>query len=301
MKFKSKLFCHLFVLPRWFAIPFFSASLLTGVILAGGSLASFTTWLAFLIGILLMAAGHSANSYLDYAWTGLDKGTEEERSAEKKYTGGQNLLAKGLVSLREVWINSLSWYIIAVGLSIYLATKTSWTVVPLVVIGGLVVPIWYSFGKFNFTHELSLGIGVGPLSVLLGMFGVNPHPNWLIGILISAPFAIILSFAGLALDEYPDFEANLKKGVKSLAYRVHKTNVGLFSYMMVWILFMYMYQFLTIYMGWLKPMTALSFITFPFILGSIMLCHENFEKYAPMVVIWAALYPILIFVGQVMG
>src|SRR5450759_2441548 len=97
---KRKLKAHLWTLPRWFAAPFFGSTLLLGAVLAGDISAN--SWWALVAGLLIMAGGHSFNSYLDYAWTGIDKGEVEERSAEKAYTGGQNLLANGIVSQREV-------------------------------------------------------------------------------------------------------------------------------------------------------------------------------------------------------
>ena len=72
-------------------------------------------------GILVMAGGHSFNSFLDYAWTGLDKGETEDRSAEKDYTGGQNVISAKIVSLREVLGNALGWYILSAVPVIYLA------------------------------------------------------------------------------------------------------------------------------------------------------------------------------------
>jgi len=90
--FRQKLKAHVLTLPRPFAIPFFGCSLLMGAILAGGLSAN--AWIGLIGGLLIMAGGHSFNSFLDYEWTGLDKGEAEDRRAEKDYTGGSVLLLK---------------------------------------------------------------------------------------------------------------------------------------------------------------------------------------------------------------
>jgi len=295
---KVKFKAHIFTLPRWFAAPFFGAALLIGVSLAGDF--NSNAWIALVGGLLIMAGGHSFNSYLDYAWTGLDKGENFERSAEKDYCGGQSIIAQGIVSQREVLFNAIGCYILALIPIIYLTIKSTALILPLA-LAGMAITFWYSKAKFNYTHELALGIGVGPIAVLLGMFAVNPDANWLEGLVASAPFAIILSFAGLAFDEWPDAEANLKKGVKSLAYKVWEYGISLEWYLTSWILFLFIYQVLMISVGILNPMTAISFLTFPFLMGTMIMMKADFRKFGSLFVAFAAFYPMLLLLGQVIG
>ena len=296
----DKLKIHLFTLPRWFAAPFFSSAVILGSLLAGGSLASIHMWIAVIAGLLLMAGGHSFNSYLDYAWTELDKGEVEQRSAEKSYTGGQNLLASGLCTTREVLYNACGWYIVSLIPILYLSIHISWWVL-VIGVAGMLVTFWYSKAKFNYTHELALGVGVGPIPVLLGMFSVCGDPPWVTGLIASVPIAIILSFAGLALDEYPDAEANLKKGVKSIAYKVWEYNVDLSSYLAWWICALYVYQVFLISVGILSPLTGLTFFLVPMFFALGVMLKGNFEKFAPVYVIVGAMYPVLLVVGQALG
>ena len=291
---------HLWTLPRPFAIPFFGCSLLMGVVLAGGNLSTFYPWVGLMAGLLIMAGGHSFNSYLDYEWTGVDKGEVGQRSAEKSYTGGQSLIACGLITSREVLYNALGWYAIALIPIIYLSVKVS-PVLLLLAFFGMLVTFWYSKAKFNYTHELALGVGVGPIPVLIGMFSVCGNPPWVDGLIASVPIAIILSFAGLALDEYPDAEANLKKGVRSIAYKVWEYNVDLSNYLAWWIGAMYVYQVFLINVDILCPLTGITFFLLPVFLGLGVMLKGNFEKFAPWYVIVGALYPILLVLGQALG
>jgi 1,4-dihydroxy-2-naphthoate octaprenyltransferase len=305
---KTKLKAHLLTLPRWFAAPFFGSALFLGAVLAGGITSN--GWIALVGGLFIMAGGHSFNSYLDYAWTGIDKGKMEDRSAEKAYTGGQNLLANSIVSQREVLANALGWYVLSLAPIIYLSIKVGWGV--LVMAGlGMLVTFWYSWGKFNWTHELSLGIGAGPIAVLLGMFGTTAHPNIAAGLLTGVPFAIILCFAGLALDEWPDAEANLKKGVKSIAYYVWYASISLESYLGIWFAFMYLFQFFLVYLEILAPETMWTFVLVPAFMALLVLMRsrdlkekgdaEGFKRAAGAFVLVAALYPVLLLVGQLIA
>jgi len=296
---KEKIKAHLLTLPRWFAAPFFGGSLLIGAVLADGLSAN--AWIALIGGLLIMAGGHSFNTLLDFEWSGLDKPDEAGmRSIEKGYTAGQSVIAIGLLSSREVAINAISWYVLALVPILYLAINVTWILLPLA-IAGMLITFWYAWGKFNWTHETALAVGVGPIAVLIGMFSVNPNPPWVIGLMVSVPVAVILCYLGLAFDEYPDAEANLKKGVKSLAYKVWEYGISLEWYIMSWFLFVLLYQVFLINMGILAPMTAISFFTFPGIIACLVFLKANFKKVGRVLVIVAALYPILLLVGQIIG
>jgi 1,4-dihydroxy-2-naphthoate octaprenyltransferase len=294
----NKVILHLWTLPRWFAAPFFGLTVVLGALLAGGL--TLNSWIGVIAGLLIMAGGHAFNSFLDYAWTGLDKGDQEDRSAEKNYTGAQNLLAAGILSLKEVLFNALLWYILALVPLIYLAVKVGWPVL-LVGVLGMLVTFWYSKAKFNWTHELALGTGVGPLAALIGMYATSASPAWWQGILAGIPSAIILSFAGLALDEYPDAEANLKKGVRSLAYKVWENGFSLELYIITWMMFLFIFQIFLIVIDVLKPLTGLSFLMVLPITASMVFLKRNFNKTAFYIVIFAAIYLVLMVLGQVYG
>jgi len=296
----GKLRIHIFTLPRWFAVPFFGASLMLGVILARGDLSSPYPWIGLVAGLLIMAGGHSFNSYLDYEWTGVDKGVIDRRSAEKSYTGGQSLIAQGVVTSRGVLYNACAWYAAALIPIIILSTTVSpWVLLPAIL--GMGITFWYSKAKFNWTHELALGVGVGPIPLLLGMFSVSGSPPWVDGLIASVPIAIILSFAGLALDEWPDAEANLRKGVRSISYKVWEYRLDLGSYLTWWVSAVYVYQVFLMFLGILTPLTGMTFVLLPVFIALGVLIKGSFEKFAPVYVVVGALYPVLLVVGQALG
>jgi len=293
-----KLKAHLWTLPRWFATPFFGGVLLLGAVLAGGIDAN--AWIGLSVCLLVMAGAHSFNSFLDYSWTGLDKGEIEDRSAEKDYCGGQNIIEAGIVTPKEVALNAVGWYLLSAVPVIYLAVKVGWPILPVWVLS-MLGTFWYSKAKFNWTHELALFMGAGPLAALFGMYSVNPSPDWWIGIAAGAPSGIVLSFLGLALDEYPDAEANLKKGVKSVAYKVWEYGVDLMFYLLTWVVFVYLLQLFLITVGILEPLTWLTFVLVPFFISGMVFLKRNFRKAAGVLVLIGAFYPILMLVGQIFG
>jgi len=295
---KDKIKAHLWTLPRWFATPFFGSVLLLGAVLAGGI--NVNAWIGLIGGLLLMAGGHSFNSVLDYSWTGLDKGEIEDRSAEKAYTGGQNIIEAGIVTPREVALNALGWYALSAVPIIYLAVKVGWPILPVWVLSMLITG-WYSKAKFNWTHELALFMGAGPLAALIGMYSVSPSPAWWIGIAASAPAGLILSFVGLPLDEWEDAEANLRKGVKSVAYRAWEYNVDLGLYLLVWVAFVYLLQVFLITVGILAPLTWLTFVLVPVFMAAVVFLKKSFRKTAGVLVIIGACYPVLMLIGQILG
>jgi len=294
----GKLKVHLWTLPRWFATSLFAAPAIMGGLLAGGM--TVNSWLGVIAAVLIMAGGHSFNSFLDYSWTGLDKGETEDRSAEKDYAGGQSVIAAGIVSPREVALNAVSWYILALIPVIYLTVTVGWPIL-LIAVLGMLGTFAYSKSKFNYTHELVLGTVSGPVSLLAGMFATTISPPWITGLIVSIPFFILPSFIGLALDEWPDAEANLKKGVRSIAYKVWENNISLEWYLSVWFLFMYMFQVFLIAIGMLAPLSAISLITWPFVMSFFVLMKKDFRKWAGLIVLTGVLYPVLLVLGQYFG
>lgn len=293
-----KLKAHLWTLPRWFATPLFASPAILGGLLAGGM--TVYSWLGVLGTMLIMAGGHSFNSVLDYSWTGLDKGAPQDRSAEKDYSGGQSLIANGIVSPREVTANAIGWYLLALVPLVYVAVNIGWQVIIIAVLG-MLATFAYAKSKFNWTHEVVLGTASGPLAVLGGMFATTSSPPWVIGLVVSVPSLILISFVGLTIDEWPDAEANLKKGVKSIAYKVWEYGISLEWYVSSWLLFMYLYQVFLIAAGILAPLSVISFFTWPFMVACLVLMKRDFRKWAGILVLFGVLYPPLLVLGHFLG
>uniref|UniRef100_A0A6H1Z7P6 Putative UbiA prenyltransferase family protein n=1 Tax=viral metagenome TaxID=1070528 RepID=A0A6H1Z7P6_9ZZZZ len=300
---KAKLKAHLWTLGRFFALPFFGVTLLCGAVIAGGSLGDLNVWLAFIAVTFVMAGGHSFNTLLDTEWTKLDKG--EDTSVSKGYAAGTNVINSGILTAREVLANALTWYAIGtIFLAILAARTTPMVFIPGVI--GMLVTFWYSQSKFTtWSHELALA--AGPLlAAVLGALSTGTG-EWVNSLLVSLPIVLIFSYAGLALDEHPDAEANLKKGVKSLPYKVWEFGFDLSSYLLFWFFLAYLVQVFFIAVDILAPLTGLSFVLLPLLIGLCVYLKgaytrpDTFKKFALAIVVTAACYPILLLVGQALG
>jgi hypothetical protein len=93
----------------------------------------------------------------------------------------------------------------------------------------------------------------------------------------------------------------LKKGVRSIAYKVWEYNVDLICYLLIWVVFVYIMQLFLIYVDILAPMTWLTFILVPFFMGAMVFLRKSFRKTAGILVIIGACYPILTLIGQILG
>ena len=308
---KEKFKAHLWTSGRWFALPFFAGSALIGSLLAGGTLGELNTWLGFLAVALLMACGHSQNSYIDWA-VGLDK-VEGEGSIEKGYTGGCGILK--ILSIRELILNFVGWGVAGLIVCGVVALRvTPYIFIPAVL--GLAVPYFYTRGKFSWYHETALASGV-VLAGVTGMFAVNPHPAWWQAVIVILPIATILSYLGLAFDEYLDAYSNLEMGVKSLAYKVFESRFDLSLYILAWLVIIYVFQVFLVTVGLLKPLTMLSLICFPFLLATLVFlkphadairenpldkaAQDGFNRVGKLFVLVAIFYPVLLLVGQAVG
>lgn len=207
----NKVSAYLWTLPRWFAAPAAVASVTLGGVLTGQSPGVIA--LASLAGALMMAYAHSWNSFQDWV-SGFDQGTATERSHEKPYTGGQNLIAKGLVDPTEVFTVAMVYLALSFLVTWFLAAQTSqwvWLAWSLV---ASCAPL-YSWGKRTYTCELWLALGFGPLAVTFGA-AVGPSPEMARAFLAGIPFGLVFGYMAELVDQYLDADVNVPKGLRNL-------------------------------------------------------------------------------------
>lgn len=266
-------------LGRFFALPATVCGVLLGVALGG-----YWGWSALWITLsatFLMAYAHTFNTFLDYAWTGLDKGTEEERSRGKVYTKGQQVIAAGKMSAGIVLLVGLIYAVISVvflGFSIFTlpdATATSGWIFAVLWFVTSLCTFFYSWGKLHFLCETALGLGFGPFAVMLGM-ATQPHPDFLRAFLAGMPFLVIWGFAAEFVDQAIDAEPNLPRGLKNLGAMAWKNYVSIPLFTGFLFAMAYIVQMALILGGVIAPLTGLSLVAFPLVAyGLVMLCDRK--------------------------
>ena len=284
-------------LGRFFALPVAVCAVLLGIALGGN-----WSWLSAMVAlgaIFQMAFAHSFNTLLDYSWTGFDKGTEEERSRGKVYTKGQQAIAAGIMSPREVLVNGLVYLAISavfIGIVAWQVSPVIWAVWGVMAL----MTFGYSWGKLHWSCEFFLGIGFGPLAVMLGMAS-QPNPDFLLAFLAGIPILILFGYGAETMDQYTDAEPNWPRGLRNLGALVWKNNVSI-SMFIVWLLSAtFLSQLFLIAGGVLHPLTALSLIAFiPF-----SMCLLFLEVKPKTGIIWGLggiyLYVLLLVLGEALG
>ena len=284
-------------LGRFFALPVAGCAVLLGVAIGGN-----WSWLSLMVVLAAtfqMAYAHSFNTLLDYSWTGFDKGTEEERSRGKLYTHGQQAIAAGKMTPRGVLINGLVY----LAISAVFVGIVAWKVSPVIwAIWGVMalMTFWYSYGKLHYQCELALGLGFGPLSVMLGMAS-QPNPDFLVAFLAGIPSMLLFGYGAETMDQYTDAKPNWPRGLRNFGALVWKNGVSI-SIFIVWLICAtFLSQLFLIAAGVLHPLTALTLITFlPF-----SVCLLYLEAKPKAGIIWGLggiyLYCLLLLIGEVIA
>lgn len=269
---KTKIRAHLITLPRWFAAPVCICAVVLGGVIGGGDF--FPIILAVITALLLMAAAHSSNTWLDFYWTCFDLGTAEERSYPKVYTRGQQPIAAGILSGKEVLGNILFW----LGLSAIPAGILSVIVSPWIWLFWVLTVAcspFYSWGKLHYLCEMALGLGFGSIACCLGV-SVSPNPDYLKAFLAGIPILILWGFAAETLDQFLDAEPNWPRGLRNLGALVWKSETSI-TVVIGWLFSVtFISQLFFILVGILSTWTALTLITFiPFTLCLILLQRKT--------------------------
>lgn len=295
---KGKIGAHLFTLPRWFALPAAACAVALGCILGG--VPGWLIAVAIVCGAFLMAGAHSFNSFLDKEWTHFDEGLVGERSKEKVYTEGQNVIMAGLVSSREVLINALSWYVLSAGVAVVISIYGSpWVWLPWTLTA--LCTFFYSWGKMHYLCETALGLGFGSFAVMLGICG-SPKPDLLIAFLAGLPFLVLWGFMAEFVDQATDAEPNWGKGLRNLGSLAWKNNVSVPLFTGFLLAMAYLVQIALIAGGTLVPMTALSLVAFPLLAYGLLIMGNDFNKKGIVILLLAIFVHMIAFtVGQAVG
>ena len=286
-----------FELGRFFALPACVCAVLLGIALGGH-----WSWLSAMVvfgAIFMMGYSHSFNTLLDWSWTKFDQGTEAERSKEKVYTKGQNVIERELITTKGVLVNGLVYLAISaifIGIVAWQVSLIIWVIWAVTAL----CTFWYSWGKRNWNCELALGTGFGPLAVMLGMAS-QPNPDFLVAFLAGIPFLILWGYGAETIDQWTDAEPNWPRGLRNFGALVWRNNISI-SMFLAWLLAItFLSQLFLIAGGILAPLTALSLVSFiPF-----SFCLLYLEKNLKVGVLWGLgaifLHMILLTVGQIVG
>lgn len=246
-----------------------------GGAVAYAHLGSFS-WTWFLIGaaaIYLLEIGKNAvNEYVDYL-----SGVDRFVSADKRtpFSGGKKTIIDGKLSLKE----NLIIGIISVGLGsllgFYVVLARDFNVFWFG-LAGVFFALFYSLPPFKFAYrgggEFVVGFTFGPL-ITTGTYLVQTHTIALEVVLASIPLGLIIANV-LWINQYPDYEADLKGGKMNGVVRLGKKkaiNVYALLFGMAYFSLLILSIF-SLNLFWLLPL-----ISMPLALRAVVVAREHFN------------------------
>ena len=210
--------------------PFFTASIVP--VLLGTAVAWHTSgefnllyFIATLIaGMSLHAGANVSNDYFDFKNGSDNINTEFIRP----FCGGSRMIQDKIMSPREVLIESIVCYVIAVAIGIWLIYERGPMILILGIIGAF-FGFFYTAPPFKFVSrgigEIVIALNFGVL-MTLGTFFVQTGSVSLEPIIASLPIAILIALI-LYINEFPDYSADKRAGKRHLVVRLGKERAAI--------------------------------------------------------------------------
>lgn len=227
-----------------------------------------------LLGLLLCHVSVNVlNDYFDYR-SGIDLNTRRT-----PFSGGSGILPDSLLKPGNVlWFGIIS-LLLAVPIGIFFVIRQGWPLLPLLLVGAACAVAYTPFlTKFGWP-EWAPGVGLGSLPVL-GTYFIQTGAFSLPAVVASVPSGILVHNL-LFLNEFPDAEADVKAGRKTLPIVMGKDRASrLYSTLTVLV---YLWIIGGVAAGFMPAFSLLAFLTFPLAIKAIKgaLRYREVEKLVP--------------------
>ena len=234
------------------------------------------SWYWFLVGVLaiyLLEIGKNAiNEYIDYL-SGADRFVTPDKRTP--FSGGKKTIIDGKLTLKEnLFIGAVT---IAAGsvLGLYIVFSREFAVL-WIGLAGVFFALFYSLPPFKFAYrglgEAVVGFTFGPL-ITSGTYLVQSHTISAEVVIASLPLCFIIANV-LWINQYPDYEADLKSGKMNGVVRLGREK-GVLVYAALFGFAYLVLLPLTLVSGnvlWLTP-----FISFPLAVRAVKVAHRHFN------------------------
>jgi 1,4-dihydroxy-2-naphthoate octaprenyltransferase len=168
-----------------------------------------------LLGIVSVNAGlNMSNDYFDHL-----SGNDENNPHLTPFSGGSRVIQNGILAPRLVLAGSIAFYLVGIGIGIYLAWARGWALLWIGLLG-VFFALFHNAPPFRLYYlapgagELAAGIGCGPL-VVLGSYYVQTQRFGIEALWASIPMGLLVA-AILYINEFPDEVADRRVGKKTL-------------------------------------------------------------------------------------
>lgn len=235
------------------------------------------SWGWFLIGaaaIYLLEIGKNAiNEYIDYL-SGVDRFVAPEKRTP--FSGGKKTIIDGKLTLKENLLIGIITVILGCLLGLYVVLAREFAVLWFG-LAGVFFALFYSLPPFQFAYrglgELVVGFTFGPL-ITCGTYLVQTHTVTPEVILASLPLGFIIANV-LWINQYPDYEADLKGGKMNGVVRLGKEK-GVNVYALLFglaYLFLIILAVFTKNIFWLLPYLGL-----PLAIKAVRIARQHFDN-----------------------
>lgn len=219
--------------------------------------------LAFFGMALVQFALTMLNDALDFLY-----GTDASGSGRKNpYSGGSGVLVDGVITPKEMLRTVFIFYVIALGIGIYLTLAVGFTLLYIVLVG-LFISVFYSAKPFRFAYrgvgELAMLIGYGPV-ITLGAYFVQTGELALVPV-IAGLVPGMLMWAMIVVNEVPDYEEDKKARKMNLVVRIGRErgkNVFILSLAVI-----YLFIVASVLVGVFPVNALIALISIPFAYAS---------------------------------
>ncbi|HJX03547.1 MAG TPA: prenyltransferase [Dehalococcoidia bacterium] len=170
--------------------------------------------LAFAGLLLAHVAVNVLNDYFDYH-SGIDLETKRT-----PFSGGSGVLPAAMLSPGQVLWFGLITFVLTIPVGIYFVIVAGWPLLPLILVGGACILLYTPVLSKLGWPEWAAGAGLGTLPVL-GAYFVQTSSYPLAAVIAAVPSGIMVHNL-LFLNEFPDVEADIRGGRRTLPILIGK-------------------------------------------------------------------------------
>jgi 1,4-dihydroxy-2-naphthoate octaprenyltransferase len=164
--------------------------------------------MAFVGLLLIHTSCNVLNDYFDYM-SGIDRET-----LRTPFSGGSGFLATGVLTPRRVYILGIVCFGIASGIGLFFLMVRGWTLLPILVVGGVSAYFYSTHIARWLLGEFLAGLNLGLLAVLGTYFVQSGYYSW--GAFVGSLPSGILTYNLLLINEFPDVVPDRKWGRRNL-------------------------------------------------------------------------------------
>jgi 1,4-dihydroxy-2-naphthoate octaprenyltransferase len=207
-------------------LPFLTATIVpVGLGIAVAALHGEWHWWLAILTVVAASCVHLAlnvaNDVFDTA-----SGADQANVNPTQFSGGSRVVLYGLVSMRQLVAIMLGFYVVGLGIGLYLAATRGWGLLWVAVPGAL-ISVFYTAPPLRLVHrgvgELAVAAGFGPIMTLGASF-VQEQRYSFESFYASLPVAILIALV-LYMNEVPDRPGDASAGKRTLPVRLSKDSV----------------------------------------------------------------------------